>query len=189
VLFRSRKPFWKNPPWINPSAQAIAAASAVLLLVVVVSISMWMRHATRAQAVAELLDLHVATLASTNPVDVASTDQHTVKPWFQGKLPFAFNLPELQSSSFKLVGGKLIYFKHSPGAQLLFELRKHQLSVFILQEQRGVTPPGAGVTTTCQKGFSVETWPDADLRYVVISDTTPADVHDLSELLKAAAHQ
>ena len=63
-------------------------------------------HSAREQALAELVDLHVATLASANPVDVISTDRHTVKPWFQGKLPFTFNLPELQNSSFKLVGGR-----------------------------------------------------------------------------------
>jgi anti-sigma factor RsiW len=131
-----------------------------------------------------LLDLHVATLASTNPVDVVSTDRHTVKPWFQGKLPFAFNLPELQNSAFKLLGGKLVYYNHSPGAQLLYDLRKHQLSVFILQDQQG-----EGVSTSRQKGFSVETWSEAGLRYTVIGDTGPADVHDLSSLLRSAGQQ
>jgi anti-sigma factor RsiW len=126
-------------------------------------------------------------MASANPVDVVSTDRHTVKPWFQGKLPFTFNLPELQDSPYKLLGGKLVYFKHTPGAQLLFELRKHQLSVFIVQDQQGVIPLGPAVSETSNRGFTVETWSQAGLRYVVISDTSFTDVHALSDLLRGAA--
>jgi anti-sigma factor RsiW len=84
-----------------------------------------MRNAERNEAMGELPDLHVATTASANPVEVISTGRHTVKPWFQGKLPFTFNLPELQDSTYKLLGDKLVYFEHAPGAQLLYELHKH----------------------------------------------------------------
>jgi anti-sigma factor RsiW len=178
---KSRHSVLKNRwlPWM--------AVASVALLLVAVSVPMFMRHAERGEAIAELLDLHVATMASANPVDVVSTDRHTVKPWFQGKLPFTFNLPELQDSPYKLLGGKLVYFKHNPGAQLLFELRKHQLSVFIVQDQQGVMPLGAAVTASSDKGFSVETWTHAGLRYVVISDTSPTDVHSLGDLLRFAA--
>jgi anti-sigma factor RsiW len=160
------------------------AAFAAAVLLIAVSAVLVTRHSQREQALAELLDLHIATLASTNPVDVVSTDRHTVKPWFQGKLPFTFNLPELNNSNFKLLGGRLIYFRHSPGAQLLFESGKHQLSVFILQVQ-----PGLDSGSTRERGFSVEAWSDDGLHYTVISDTNPADVHALSEMLLAAAHQ
>jgi anti-sigma factor RsiW len=166
-------------PWLS------AAAVALLLI----GVSVLIRHAEREQALAELLDMHVATMASPNPVDVASTDRHTVKPWFQGKLPFTFNLPELQDSEFKLLGGKLIYFNHSPGAQLLFELRKHQLSVFIVQAQSDGLPLGSGVRQASEKGFSEETWSESGLRYFIISDTNSADVHALGELLRVAARQ
>jgi anti-sigma factor RsiW len=179
----SRKPLW-TIPWVRG-----AAAAAVALLLVVAGVSLWHRQSARSQAVAELLDVHVATTASTNPVDVTSTDQHNVKPWFQGKLPYTFNLPDLQSSPFKLQGGRLVYFRHNPGAQLVYELRKHQISVFILQDQPGVTPPGSGVSTAREKGFSTETWSQAGLRYIVVSDTAPIDLHALCELLRAAGSQ
>jgi anti-sigma factor RsiW len=125
-------------------------------------------------------------MASANPVDVISTDRHTVKPWFQGKLPFTFNLPELQNSSFKLVGGRVMYFEHSPGAQLLFQLRNHQLSVFILQDRPGMIPLATGVTAARELVFSAETWNEGGLRYFVISDASPADVHELAELMRGA---
>jgi anti-sigma factor RsiW len=163
---------------------AMAAAFVVLL---VGFIGLWMRQSQRKQALTEIADLHVATLASTNPVDVVSTDRHTVKPWFQGKLPFTFNLPELQNSPFKLVGGRVTYVEHAPSAQLLFEGRKHQLSVFIFQDQQGRSVFATGSSNAREMAFNMETWSYGGLRYVVISDAGPADVHELSELLRGAA--
>ncbi len=178
-----RKPTW-GWTWIP----TLAGAAAVMLLIVVSSL-MWMRHAAHEQAIAQLLDLHVATLASSNPVDVVSTDRHTVKPWFQGKLPFTFNLPELQGSPYKLLGGKLVYFHHAPTAQLVFELRKHELSVFIAQEQEQPALSRAGKFDAREKGFSVQSWSQDGLRYVVVSDAGSNDVRALGDLLKSAAKQ
>ncbi len=175
--------------WQMPLVPRVVAGALAFALIVLVSAGLWTRHAAREQALAELLDVHVATTASANPVDVVSTDRHTVKPWFQGKLPFSFNLPELGNSPFKLLGGKLVYFRHSPGAQLLFEIRKHQISVFVVQEQPGVVPTGMSEISTREKGFNIETWSETGLRYVVIGDTTAVDLRDLSELLRTAAKQ
>ncbi len=174
-----RRPVW-GLAWMPAMA---AAAVAVALLAV--GFTLWARQTAREQALAELVDLHVATLASANPVDVVSTDRHTVKPWFQGKLPFTFNLPELQNSSFKLVGGRVMYFEHSPGAQLLFQIRNHQLSVFILQDRPGAIPHAMGATAR-ELAFNAETWSEGGLRYVVVSDASSADVHDLRDLIRAA---
>lgn len=177
---KSRKPL------LGFSWMPALAAFAVALVLIIASAALWMRHNAHEQTLAELLDLHVTTMASANPVDVISTDRHTVKPWFQGKLPFTFNLPELQNSPFKLAGGRVMYFRHSPGAQLLFELRNHRLSVFILQDQPGVVPLAMGTTVAREMAFNVETWSEGGLRYVVISDAGPAEVHELSELLRVA---
>jgi anti-sigma factor RsiW len=168
--------------WIPSLAGALAA-----LLVLAVSVGVWMRHQAREQAIAQLLDMHVATIASANPVDVVSTDRHTVKPWFQGKLPFTFNLPELANTPYKLLGGKLVYLHDQPAAQLLFELRKHQLTVFIAQEQGGSFP--VSESDTRANGFTVETWTQDGLRYAIISDTNQNDVNELGNLLKTAAKQ
>ena len=133
----------------------------------------------------ELADLHVATLASSNPVDVVSTDRHTVKPWFEGKIPFTFNLPELQDSPFVLVGGRVSYLNQSPGAELIFRVRQHQISVFIFQEKdmRNVGSDGA----LAAHSFGVRSWSHSGLRYFVIGDASAQDLDKLSELLKSAA--
>jgi len=111
----------------------VGIACAAALLVIFGSL-VWVRQSQRQQLVGELTDLHVATLASANRVDVVSSDRHTVKPWFQGKVPFTFNVPELQGSPFELVGGKMTYLDQNPGAELLFTVRKHVLSVFIFKD-------------------------------------------------------
>jgi anti-sigma factor RsiW len=117
---------------------------------------------------------------------VVSTDRHTVKPWFAGKLPFTFNLPELESSPFQLVGGRVAYFEQSPGAQLLFQVRKHQLSVFIFSERSLATHLSAANLVEHKLDFTIQTWSQNGLRYFVISDASPADVAALSDLLKRA---
>jgi anti-sigma factor RsiW len=162
------------------------AAAAFALLVIAVFTGMWVRHAARARALAELLDLHVTTLASANPVDVISTDRHTVKPWFQGKLPFTFNLPELQGSPFVLLGGKLVYFDGNPGAQLLFRTGKHEVSVFIVRERPVAMPAAAGASPARESGFNLETWSAGGLSYIAVSDASASDLHALGELLRAA---
>jgi len=181
----SEKSLWAR---FNPLRQfswlAQGITVAVALILVVGSTALWTVHLRHQQALAELLDIHVATTASANPVDVLSTDRHTVKPWFQGKLPYAFNLPELQETPFKLIGGKLVYFRHTAGAQLVFDLGKHEISAFIFQDQ-----PGMFVTagTAREKGFSAESWSEGGLRYTVLGDTGAAEIHQLADLLRTSA--
>jgi len=116
---------------------------------------------------------------------VTSSDRHTVKPWFQGKIPFSFNLPELQGSAFVLLGGRLTYLQRFPGAHLLFEIRRHQISVFIFQDESQL---GRSLVSARGKlGLNIETWAEGGLRYIVIGDAAPSDIHELSERLKTAA--
>jgi len=139
----------------------------------------------RAQQVyTEVADLHVAALASSTPVDVVSTDRHTVKPWFQGKLPFTFDLPELASSDFTLVGGRMAYLEHNPGAQLIYQIRKHRISVFIFEDAPLRDLPS---NSTRELSFSEQTWSRGGLRYFVIGDASPTDIATLAKLFRSAS--
>jgi anti-sigma factor RsiW len=160
----------------------VTAMAAVLL---VASVFLLTRQRNGEQLISELVDQHVATLASANPVDVVSTDRHTVKPWFTGKIPFTFNLPELQGSPFVLVGGRVSYLSQSPGAELIFRVRQHQLSLFIFQDQ-GLRAAGMNEPVRTALSFEVRTWRHNGLRYFVIGDASPQDLDKLSELIKAA---
>jgi anti-sigma factor RsiW len=175
----------KPRPWMVRWAPAFAAAAALALMLI--SVGVWLQHSRSEQALDELADLHVATLASANPVDVVSTDRHTVKPWFQGKLPFSFNLPELQGSPFQLLGGRLTYFQQNPGAQLLFEVGKHRISAFIFQNRAELSRLNSGSSLSRKLAFSSETWTEGGLRYFIIGDASPSDIQQLSELLRSAA--
>jgi len=166
------------PVFLSATAATLLIASAFLLN---------LQHDRRSeqQLLSELVDQHVATLASANPVDVVSSDRHTVKPWFQGKIPFTFNVPELQDSPFVLVGGRVAYVSQSPGAELIFRVRQHQMSVFIFQE-RGLREARENEAVPTALSFEVRTWRHNGLRYFVIGDASAQDLDKLSELIKAA---
>lgn len=172
-------------PWAWWPRLGVAAVAVMLLIA---SVSLWVQRSARERAFSELADMHVSTLASANPVDVISSDRHTVKPWFAGRIPFSFNLPELQGTDFTLVGGRVAYFRRNPGAQLIFGLRKHELSVFIFPEHLGDLPFSSENVIASRLAFQMETWSQGGLRYFVIGDTPASDIHSLSELLKKAAH-
>lgn len=163
-------------------------AFATAMIAAVMGIGFWARHAQQPDVLAEIADMHVATLASANPVDVVSTDRHTVKPWFEGKLPFTFDLPELQNTEFRLIGGRVAYVGQSPSAQLLFGIRKHQISVFILQDSRNLTGRSTSLASVRRLAFNIETWSDNGLRYISIGDVSAEDVRTLGNLLRATKH-
>jgi anti-sigma factor RsiW len=173
----------KRPLWAWGWAPVLAAAAALVLVVIP---TFWLQHSRSELALGELADLHVSTLASASPVDVVSSDRHTVKPWFQGKLPFTFNLPEVATSPFKLIGGRLTYYQQSPGAQLLYEVGQHRISVFIFQNRAELSRLNSGSLLRRKLAFNTETWADGGLWYFVLGDASPADVHDLSQLLRSA---
>jgi anti-sigma factor RsiW len=163
----------------------IVAVPAVLVLILSVAVNMYVSRETarRERVYSELADLHVAALASATPVDVISTDRHTVKPWFEGKIPFAFNLPDLQGSEFTLVGGRVTYLAQTPGAHLIYQMRKHEISVFIFQDRGAETAsPPSGMTHALS--FSVENWTQNGLRYFVVGDVGASDIQALSKLLR-----
>lgn len=163
---------------------AVSAGVAVILAIVA-DVYINRDRARRQQVYSELADLHVAALASATPVDVVSSDRHTVKPWFEGKIPFTFNLPELQGSNFTLVGGRVTYLAQTPGAQLIYQLRKHEISVFIFQD-RGEEAARLPSRPVQALSFTMETWTHNGLRYVVVGDVGGDDIEALSKLLRGA---
>ena len=114
---------------------------------------------------------------------VISTDKHTVKPWFQGKLPFSFNIPDATAlpADTTLQGANLAYVQGKPAAMLLFLNHKHRASVFL--SQAGQIPRVGFVTV--RSGFNIESAEAAGLDIVAVSDVSQAD---LDELLRRLAN-
>ena len=167
--------------WSPRLAWAFAALAVLLILIAL------LERPRRADAFSEVADLHVSALASANPVDVVSTDRHTVKPWFAGRIPFSFNIPELQGTEFTLLGGRMVYLDQYPGAQLIFALKQHRISVLISQ---AASAPASALTkdgnVEKHDAFNVAAWNEQGLRFMVISDADPAELGKLVGLMKAA---
>ena len=129
--------------------------------------------------VAELVDQHITTVSSSNPVDVVSNERHVVKPWFAGKVPFTFNPPELTGTSYKLLGGKLIYAGQKPGAELLCQAGAHRVSIFIFQ--------AAGKEDNHPKlsrnlSFTVGNWTEGGLQFYLVTDASTDEAGHVSSL-------
>jgi len=185
---RSQSPGLRPTP-VSPSRSkwvfgSLGWATAAVLLLASVS---WMlvhragqrtelASAERATLVTEVFDQHVATLAGNMPPQVVSTDRHTVKPWFQGKIPFSFNLPQGLASDTTLEGANLTYLRNRPVAQLLYSIGKHRVSVFLGQKS-GAAEPNESVAE--RSGFHVMDLSTNDLEVLAISDVDQARLSEL----------
>jgi anti-sigma factor RsiW len=170
-----------RPASIRPAAWA-ALAAAILLAI---SLLGWRQlHQTNTLA-AELLDQHLATLSSAATPQVISTDRHTVKPWFQGRLPFSFNLPDATAlpPDTTLKGADLTYLNGQPAALLLFTIHKHEVSFFLTQ--RSSSPTLTALPSTLA-GFNLRTATTPDLRMIAVSDVNPSDLDNLMAALVQA---
>lgn len=169
--------------WALRAGWPVAAAFAAMLLVSFA----WFLRPSHQDGLREVADLHLNALASANPLDVVSTDRHTVKPWFQGRIPFSFNVPEFSGTGFTLQGGRVAYLLQQPGAQLFVGVGQHRVSVLLFQEspQMDAALPALGGVAS-RNAFNVESWHTATLRFVLIGDADPAAMTRLGELLRQA---
>jgi anti-sigma factor RsiW len=160
------------------SIRRTAWASLAAAMVLAVSVIGWRQLHETNNVAAELLDQHLATLSSAATPQVISTDRHTVKPWFQGRLPFSFNLPEPQAlpSETALKGADLTYLKGQPVALLLFTIHKHEVSVFFTQRFGG---PNLAALPSTRSGFTIHSATTHDLQIVAVSDVNPAELDAL----------
>jgi anti-sigma factor RsiW len=168
------QPPTKTPARIYSIRPAVWAALAAAILLTISLLGWRQLHQTNTLA-AELLDQHLATLSSGATPQVISTDRHTVKPWFQGRLPFSFNLPDTTAlpPDTTLKGADLTYLNNQPAALLLFTIHKHEVSIFLTQR---VTGPTLTTLPSTRAGFTLRTATTPDLRIIAVSDVNPTDL-------------
>lgn len=111
---------------------------------------------------------HIRSLLSEHPVDVVSSDRHTVKPWFAGKLDFAPTVYDLAAEGFSLLGGRLDYLDHRTVAALVYRYRRHVISVFITpaKDDKDFTPASFSA-----QGYQLVHWKSGDMDCWAVSDT------------------
>jgi anti-sigma factor RsiW len=155
------------------------AATVLVCLSAFVARDASLRGAQQAALVNEAVDEHIAAMAAGGP-EVVSSDRHTVKPWFQGKLPFNFNLPQDLPAEMTLDGANLVQVEGQPAAQLLFSIGKHRASVFVSRKM------GPAADNAERNGFHIEGWRTRELDMVAVSDADPARLRELVRAMEAA---
>ena len=166
----------KMPPIRSMVWSGLAAA----ILFAVSLLGVRQMHQTSTFA-AELLDQHLATLSIAAIPQVISTDRHTVKPWFQGRIPFSFNLPDPTAlpADTTLKGADLTYLNNEPSALLLFNIHRHNVSVFLTRKP---SSPNLVALPGTRAGFTLRTATTSELLIIAVSDVNPTDL----DLLVAA---
>jgi anti-sigma factor RsiW len=162
---------WFRPLWrITGLAAAIAIAAGV-------GYDRGGAHVRAARLTDELLSAHVRSLQADHLADVASTDQHTVKPWFVGKLDFSPPVVDLASTGFPLVGGRLEHLDGRPAAALIYQRRQHAINLIVWPAE---TMSGAAARQTARDGFHVEMWTANGFHFAAVSEIPAAELADFA---------
>ncbi|MBI3649587.1 MAG: anti-sigma factor [Acidobacteria bacterium] len=160
----------------------VMVASAMVLVAALV----WFLVATRKSSTEELLmqeviASHVRSLMADHLTDVASSDQHTVKPWFNGKLDFSPNVKDLAEQGFPLLGGRLDYLANRPVVALVYQRQKHRINLFIWPSTKETDE---AEKITARQGYQVIHWTTSGMTYWIISDLNESDLYEFSRLVR-----
>jgi anti-sigma factor RsiW len=128
----------------------------------------------------ELVSSHVRSLMADHLTDVLSTDQHTVKPWFSGKLDFSPQVSDLSQQGFTLIGGRLEYIGNRSVAALVYQRRKHIINVYIWPSPADAN---AGKETAVRQGYNLVRWTARGMTYWAVSDIARADLQELQSVI------
>ncbi len=157
-----------------------ALAAAAVFIVAVAGVLFWQHRTTGPDAVDQIVATHVRSLMLPGHLtDVTSSDQHTVKPWFTGRIDFSPPVPDFASQGFPLLGGRLEYLAGRPVAALVYGRRLHRINVFVAPAGRSA----GGLIEDARRGFTVLRWTSGGFDYVAVSDVSAADLRDLARLI------
>lgn len=155
------------PSWLAPGFTGALAASLAMLLL--------FPPAAQPKLDDDLIAGHVRSLQVEHLTDVRTSNEHLVRPWFNGKIDFAPPVPELSAAGFPLVGGRLDYVDGRTVPALVYRRRLHTINLF-------VWPAPASADRRIEKdGYSLDEWSRGGLRYSAVSDVGPADLEQFRE--------
>ncbi|WP_295991086.1 anti-sigma factor [Rugamonas sp.] len=133
----------------------------------------------------DLVASHFRSLMPDHLADVASTDQHTVKPWFAGKLDFSPPVVDLAQQDFPLVGGRLDYLNQRAVAALVYRHRKHIINLYLWPQRSAHEAPASAPQSSSHQGFQLLRWSDKGMDYSAVSDLNGQELAQFAHLLQA----
>lgn len=162
--------------WIS-----IASALAAVLLIALGLAHIWSVPSTDDHLTQDVLASHVRSLMANHLVDVTSSDQHTVKPWFDGKLDFSPPVVDLAKQGFPLVGGRLDYLDNRPVAALVYQRRKHVINLFLWPSTQNAD---SGTRMATRQGYHLFSWTKAGMTYWAVSDVSTSELQQFVQLIQ-----
>ncbi len=151
----------------------------------VIALLLWPRRNAEVFMADQVLASHIRSMLPGHLTDVLSSDRHTVKPWFAGRLDFSPPVPDFTDRGFPLAGGRLDYVNHSPAAALVYRSGAHIINVFIWPERSrasGLSLGGEGGVT--YQGFNLVHWKNQDLTYWAVSDVSMRELRRFARLFQ-----
>lgn len=180
VRFAIRSAAYVEPRARTANWRVLGVVAAGLVLSAGIGTPVLMHRYDQKRAVSEeLLSAHLRALAGRD-LDVVSTDQHTVKPWFNGRVPFSPPVMDLKSEGFPLEGGRVDYAGGRPIAALVYRKALHRIDVFVWPASQGAAPEAIE-----QDGFHEISWTRGDFVFAAISDVNAAELNRFAGLLRS----
>jgi anti-sigma factor RsiW len=155
--------------------------SAVAAAVLIVVVSMQWLKPSQETLMNEIVSSHVRSMMANHITDVASSDRHTVKPWFSGKLDYSPPVKDLTDQGFRLLGGRLDYVDSRPVAALVYQRSQHLINLFVWPSNNIVTKQEDQLT---RQGYNLIHWTQSGMSYWLVSELNLAELGECARLLK-----
>ena len=174
---------WRLPSFISLWRWPVAAAAAAVLVAIVLRGTIpgpsMPRSSTGDLLATEVVASHVRSMMANHLTDVLSSNQHTVKPWFEGKIDFAPTVQDFSAQGFPLVGGRLDFLDGRPVAALVYRYRLHIINLFTWPTEQ-VSATGPQIET--RQGYNTVHWIKSNMQYWAVSDVAPSELERFARL-------